>query len=48
MADAGRLDLDQHFEGLGTRQIECDDFEWLAGFPADGCARFHSSIPAPS
>ena len=47
MTDAGRLDLDQHFAGLGTCEIQRDDFEWLTGFPADGCARFHSSF-APS
>ena len=45
VADAGRLDLDQHFAGLGAGQIQRDDFEWLAGFPADGCARFHPKSP---
>ena len=43
MADAGRLDLDQHFAGLRAGEIDVDDFERLAGLPGDGSARLHCS-----
>ena len=41
VADAGRLDLDQHFTGFRTFQIEFNDFERLLGLKGDCGARFH-------
>src|SRR5713101_6783695 len=44
MADAGRLDLDQHFAGLRSLQLHGLDGEWCARFMGDGCANIHGSL----
>jgi hypothetical protein len=45
VADTGRLDLDQHFAGLGTFDIDSLDGQWFAGFPGDCGTRFHDVLP---
>ena len=45
VADAGRLDLDQHFAGLRAFEIELDDLERLLGFEGDGGACLHAISP---
>ena len=41
VADAGRLDLNQHLARPGAFEIELDDLEWPFGFEGDGGAGFH-------
>ena len=41
VANAGRLDLDQHLARLRPFQIELDDFQRLLGFEGDGGAGLH-------
>ena len=41
VADAGGLDLDQHFAGLRAFEIEFDDFQWLLGRERDCGSGFH-------
>ena len=46
VADAGRLDLDQHLAILGALQVEFDDFQRPFGLECDGGTGLHSrSIP---
>ena len=45
VADAGRLDLDQHLAGLRAFDIDGLDGERLARFPGDGGAGFHGRPP---
>jgi hypothetical protein len=45
VTDAGRLDFDQHFTGLGTGEIDGGDFQRLAGLPGDGSAGLHCFLP---
>jgi len=45
MADAGGLDLDQHFPGARAGQVDFFDGEGLSGFPGDGGAGFHGGRP---
>src|SRR5690606_12023510 len=53
MADAGRLDFDQHFAGLGAFEINLDDFERLTSLKGYGGAGLHlqvsdsSNLPDP-
>ena len=42
MANAGGLDLHQHFAKLGALQIDRFDGEGAACFPGDGCFCFHA------
>ena len=46
VADAGRLDLDQHLAGLRALEVDLDDLERLAGREGDGCAGLHDSPPS--
>src|SRR3546814_20597656 len=41
MADAGRLDLDQHFAGLGAVELHGFDRQRLAGVKRDGGTDIH-------
>jgi hypothetical protein len=45
VADAGRLDLDQHFAGLRTFDIDGLYGQWFAGFPGNCSARLHDFLP---
>jgi hypothetical protein len=45
VADAGRLDLDQHFAGARPVQLNGHDFEWLASLHGNSGAYVHSSSP---
>ena len=45
VADAGGLDLDQHFAGPRTVEIHGDDFERLARGVGDCSLRFHLALP---
>ena len=44
MADARRLDLDEHFARLRAFQIDLDDLQRLPGFEGDGGAGFHLGL----
>ena len=46
MANAGRLDLDQHFALLRAFEIDLDDFQGLGLFKGNGGAGFHSISPS--
>ena len=46
VADAGGLDLDQHFAGLGAFEVEFDDFQRLLGRERDRRFGFHGA-PLP-
>jgi hypothetical protein len=46
VADAGGLDLDQHFAELRALQVHGFDGEGLAGFPGDGGFGFHGGSSA--
>ena len=45
VADAGRLDLDQHLAGLRAFEVDLDDLERLLGFEGDGGAGLHFEAP---
>ena len=45
VADAGRLDLDQHLAGLGAVEIDLHDLQRLSGGDGDGGAGFHEESP---
>src|SRR6516164_6243793 len=45
MADAGGLDLDQHFAGLRTFEIDLQDLKRLGLFDGYGGAGFHACRP---
>ncbi len=45
VADAGRLDLDQHLEGLRPLELHRLDAEWLAGLEGHRRAHIHSVSP---
>ena len=42
MADPRGLDLDQHFAGAGSVQIDLHDFEGFSRLQGDCCVCFHS------
>ena len=44
VADAGRLDLDQHLAGLRAFEVDRLDGERLAGLPRDGGPGFHARV----
>ena len=46
MADAGRLDLDQHFAGARAVELDRHDFEWLACLHGNGGAYVHCCSPS--
>ena len=41
VADSGGLDLDQDFAGLGTIEVDLDDFQRLLGLEGDGGTCLH-------
>ena len=43
VADAGRLDLDQHLAGPRSFELDGLDYERLAGGVSDGGASFHAT-----
>src|SRR5271169_3813322 len=45
MADAGRLDLDQHLAVLWAVELDRLDRQLLSGLVRDGCASFHERLP---
>ncbi len=46
MANASGDDADQHFAGLGRRDIHFDDIQWLTGGPGNSGAGFnHGTTP---
>jgi hypothetical protein len=45
VTDPGCLDLDQHFAGLRTFDIDGLDGQWFAGFPGNCSARLHDFLP---
>jgi hypothetical protein len=48
MADAGRLDLDQHLARARPFEVHLHDFERLSGGNGDGGAGFHGEVPSKS
>jgi hypothetical protein len=44
MADAGGLDLDQYFAGLGTVELDVLNRQWFACLPGNRCFRFHTIL----
>ena len=45
VADAGRLDLDQHLAGLRPVDVHGLDGKRFSRLPGDGCAGLHGSFP---
>jgi hypothetical protein len=45
VANAGSLDFDQHFAGLGAFEVDGFDAQRGAGLPGNGCAGFHCCAP---
>jgi hypothetical protein len=45
VTDARRLDLDEHFSGLGPFQVHLDDFQGLCLLEGDGSAGLHAEAP---
>ena len=45
VADAGGLDLDEHFAGFRPGQVHVHDFKGFTGLRGNGGARFHKNSP---
>jgi len=45
VADAGRLDLDQHLAVTRAVEVDLHDLQRLSGGDSDSGARFHEAVP---
>jgi hypothetical protein len=41
VANAGRLDFDQHLAGARALEVYFGNRQWLSGLPGNGSSRFH-------